>query len=127
MTIQSVVDFIHEQRRVRGAHRVCRNWNDGELATSIQKAISNNTFGWVTEGEKISGIAWGFKHEKEKVLDVNQVVCAGPRDLAHLMLLFSQVYPDWTIRGYRSKHHKNKLVDYKRTARFVHLTQLKAI
>ena len=124
MTVLDVVKFVHEQRALRGVDKVCKGWTDGQIAAAVSKAISDNTFGWVVRDNKITGFAFGFPRPNENVLDVTQVVCASPRDLAHLLLLFKRTYKNWTIRGFR--HKKDSLVEYKKLDRMIHLSQLNA-
>lgn len=124
MTISNAIDFIHEQRQIRGSQRVCRNWTDAQLVSSIQKAILEESFGWVTEGNRITGLCWGTKRDSEKVLWVEQVVCANKRALAHLMLLFCQRLPNWTIEGFRRKHEGLRKKHFTRIQRMTTLTQL---
>ena len=124
MTTQDILTFVHEQRAIRGVTKVLNGWSDTQILRAACHAISQNAFGWVVTNEKLSGFAFGIPREHEKVLDVTSLVCADKRSLAHLMLLFSQQYPGWRIRGQRKK--KQCVVTYANTNRFVHLTQLNA-
>ena len=125
MNISDVIKFIHEQRDKRGQEKVLRNWTDAHIVSAVYQAIKDDTFGWVTQGEKITGIAWGRKRDVEKrIMHIESVVCADKRSLAHLMLLFQSKFPDWTIEGMRKKHKVHKLTHFQRINRFVHLVQL---
>lgn len=127
MTTQDVLDFVHAQRAVRGAGKVCGKWSDAQLLHAINDAILNNAFGWVELEGKLAGFAFGIPRPHERVLDVTQVVCSSPRALAHLMLLFESHYQGWTLRGHRRKKAAPKqLVSYPRISRFTKLTQVKA-
>lgn len=125
MTILDVINFVHEVRKTK-PHTML-NWTDGSIAIAVESAVMRDNFGWVTREGRLTGFAFGFERAHEKVFDVTQVVGESPRDLAHLMLLFKQRFPDWTLRGFRRKKSNSKnLVDYKRVDRFVHLTQVTA-
>jgi len=127
MTIQSVLDFVHEERQKRGAHRVLARWSDVDIVRSVRDAIANNAFGWVELDGKLAGFAFGIPRHHEMVFDVQSVVCSSPRALAHLLLLFQSQYQGWTLRGLRRKKCENKqVVDYKQIHRFSHLAQIKA-
>ncbi len=125
MTIADVIDFIHEQRVLRGEQKVLHGWTDSQIVSAVYQAIKNETFGWVTQADKITGIAWGRKRDTEKrIMYIESVVCSDKRSLAHLMLLFQSKFPDWTIEGMRKKHATRKLTHFQRINRFVHLAQL---
>lgn len=128
MTVQDVINFVHEQREIRGKDRVMRNWNDASIALSVSHAIERDGFGWIITKGKISGFAMGMPRENEKVFDVEQVVCATPRDLAQLLLLFQDRFRGWTLRGFRRKKTVDKsLVTYTRVDRLTNLAQLTAL
>jgi hypothetical protein len=127
LTVEAVLKFVHEQRAIRGADKVMPKWSDAQIVCAVASAICNNTFGWITTGGKISGFAFGFPRPQEKVLDITQVLCVSPRDLAHLLLMLKQVYPGWSIRGFRKKKSGDKsLCDYsiQDIDRMIHLSQV---
>lgn len=127
MTVQDVIEFVHAQRAIRGEHKVLRNWSDGSIALSIVHAIERGGFGCVVTNGKLTGFCFGMPRHTERVFDVTQIVCASPRDLAHLLLLFEGSFRGWTLRGFRRKKVESKsLVDYKRIQRLSHLSQLTA-
>lgn len=110
MTIRDVVKFIYEQRAIHGADKVFPGWSDADIALNVNQAIRLNAFGWVLTNDRITGLAFGIPRSNEKLIDITQVCCASPRDLAHLLLLFKTRFPGWHLRGRRKKKAEAKQI-----------------
>jgi len=119
MTIKDVIEYIHQERARRP--NICRNWSDAQLAKAIKEAIDEDSFGWIEESDRITGVAWGRRNCETKVCHVTQVITTNKNGLAQLMLVFNRLYQGWTLRADRNKKHVQKLVTHSRPERIFQL------
>ena len=97
-SIKDVIDYV------RSRNKVCKEWNDGQLASAILKAIREDTFVWVTDShDNISGMVIGDKDPVAKIIHIKAIQADSVEDLKYLVAFFVREYdPEvWTLSANR--------------------------